>query len=148
KRELSFVPNQPERIEFPVLVPDPPYNGQGALAYDQVHFTVGVERSSDQARDAFEVKLPIRDDRQKVTSSSIIDLGEGKAYPWPGIPEAARPGTVKRSILVSDQEALLRMASGLNFLLAYPYGCTEQKVSRARASLAMKKFRDLLHMGG
>jgi uncharacterized protein YfaS (alpha-2-macroglobulin family) len=39
------------------------------------------------------------------------------------------------------------MAAGLDFLLAYPYGCTEQRLSRARAQLALAKFRDLLHLG-
>ena len=148
KREVSFVPNQPERIDFSVQVPNPPYTDQGALAYDQVQFTVGVERSSDQAKDAFEVKLPIRDDRQRVTLQDIVDLTAGKPYAWPGVPETPRPGTVRRELLISDQPALLRMAAGLSFLLEYPYGCTEQRVSRARAALALKKFRDLLHLQG
>ena len=34
------------------------------------------------------------------------------------------------------------MASGLDFLLDYPYGCTEQQLSRARAYLALRRFRD------
>ena len=53
------------------------------------------------------------------------------------IPEVAgpvRPGTVRRSLLVSDQPALVRMAAGLDFLLGYPYGCTEQRISRAGQS--------------
>src|SRR6185295_14850084 len=33
-------------------------------------------------------------------------------------------------------------------LLQYPHGCTEQKVSRARAYLAMKKFRAVLQQSG
>jgi hypothetical protein len=148
RRELSFVAERPERIEFPVQVPDPPYTEDGRLAYEEAIFSVGVERASDQARDAFEVRLPIRDDRQRVASSQIVELAPGKPLAWPAVPEPARPGTVRRSLLVSDQPALLRMAGGLSFLLQYPYGCTEQKVSRARAALALKKFRDLLHLQG
>jgi uncharacterized protein YfaS (alpha-2-macroglobulin family) len=40
------------------------------------------------------------------------------------------------------------MAAGLNFLLTYPYGCTEQRISCARAELALKKFRTLLQQRG
>ncbi len=55
---------------------------------------------------------------------------------------------MRRSVLVSDQPALVRMAAGLDFLLAYPYGCTEQRLSRARAELALTRLRDLLHTSG
>ena len=36
------------------------------------------------------------------------------------------------------------MAAGLDYLQAYPYGCTEQRISLARAELALRKFRDTL----
>lgn len=148
KRDLSFVPNRPERIEFPVVVTTPPYGKDGKPAYRDVTFRVGVTRLSDAARDAFEVKLPIREDRRKVTRRVFQDLSPGVPANLPAIPEAARPGTVRRTVLVSDQPALVRMAAGLDFLLNYPYGCTEQRVSLARARLGLKKFRDLLHMEG
>src|SRR5262249_8830271 len=66
----------------------------------------------------------------------------------PAVPEPARPGTVRRTLLVSDQPALLRMAAGLTFLQEYPYGCTEQRISRAEAFLALRSFRDVLHEEG
>jgi hypothetical protein len=40
------------------------------------------------------------------------------------------------------------MAAGLDFLQAYPYGCTEQRLSRAEAFLAVRAFRDVLHLEG
>jgi hypothetical protein len=40
------------------------------------------------------------------------------------------------------------MAAGLDFLTQYPYGCTEQRLSRARAEMALKRFRALLHQEG
>jgi alpha-2-macroglobulin len=42
----------------------------------------------------------------------------------------------------------VRMASGLNFLMSYPHGCTEQRMSRAWAYLAFKEFNDHLHRDG
>jgi hypothetical protein len=40
------------------------------------------------------------------------------------------------------------MAAGLDFFNAYPYGCTEQRLSQARAEIALKRFRALLHQEG
>jgi hypothetical protein len=140
--------DQPERIEFPVTVPTPPFKADGTLAYDNVQFTFGVERTADKATDAFEVKLPVRDDRRPVQIRMMKELGAGAELPLPALPEPARPGSVRRSVLVSDQAALVRMAAGLDFLNEYPYGCTEQRLSRARAEMALKRFRTLLHQEG
>jgi uncharacterized protein YfaS (alpha-2-macroglobulin family) len=148
KKELTWVPNRAEKIEFPVDVLNPPYTNEGKLAYEEVTFRMGVERASDKATDAFEVKLPIRDDRERVVLRKLADLAPGAAVPLPDVAEAPRPGTVKRSVLVSTQPGLVRMAAGLDFLLAYPYFCTEQRLSRARAEIAMKAFRTLLRQTG
>jgi uncharacterized protein YfaS (alpha-2-macroglobulin family) len=147
-RSLTWAPNRPERLGFQVTVPTPPLDAQGRLAYGEVTFRVGVERSSDGARDGFEVKLPIRDDRHPVVARQLADLDPAKPLVIPAIAEPARPGSVRRSILLSDQPGLIRMAAGLDFLLAYPYLCTEQRVSRSRAELALKKFRTLLQEHG
>jgi uncharacterized protein YfaS (alpha-2-macroglobulin family) len=147
-RDLTWVANRPERLDFGVAVPMPPLNENGGLAYQEVTFRVAVERSSDGARDAFEVKLPIRDDRRPVVSRQLADLEPGTPLAIPAVPEPARPGSVRRSLLLSDQPGLVRMAGGLNFLLTYPYGCTEQRISCARAELALRKFRNLLQQHG
>jgi alpha-2-macroglobulin len=147
-RELTWVANRPERLDFGVSVPNPPLDDQGALSYQEVLFRVGVERTSDGARDGFEVKLPIRDDRAPVKLRQLADLEAGKPLAIPALPEEARPGSVRRTVLLSDQPALVRMAAGLDFLLTYPYGCTEQRVSCARAELALRKFRAILQQHG
>ncbi len=148
RRELSFVPNRPERIEFPVEIPTPPYGADGKLKYKDVTFRVAVKRSVDNAADAFELSIPVREDRRAVERRVVADLAPGVAAPLPDVEEPARPGTVRRSVLVSDQPALVRMAAGLDFLHRYPYGCTEQRLSLARARLALKKFRDVLRTEG
>jgi uncharacterized protein YfaS (alpha-2-macroglobulin family) len=139
---------QPERLEFPVSVPTPPFKADGTLAYNEVGFTFGVQRNGDGASDAFEVKLPVREDRRPVLVRMMKELGAGGALAIPAIPEPARPGSIRRSVLVSDQAALVRMAAGLDFFNQYPYGCTEQRLSQARAEMALKRFRALLHQQG
>ena len=146
--ELAWAPERPERIEFPVEITTPPYTAEGAFSREEVSFKVAVQRTSDGASDAFEVRLPIRDDRQRITTRVLEDLQAGAPLAVPAVAETVRPGTVRRTVLVSDQPALVRMAAGLDFLLQYPYACTEQKLSRARASVALKQFRNLLHETG
>jgi len=147
KKTFSWT-DQPERVEFPVTVPTPPFKADGTLAYSEVQFQFGVERTGDGASDAFEVKLPVRDDRRPVQIRMMKELGAGAQLPVPALPEPARPGSIRRSVLVSDQAALVRMAAGLDFLTEYPYGCTEQRLSRARSEMALKRFRTLLHQEG
>lgn len=137
RRELNWIENRPERIAFPVEV--------HPQAAQEVMFRMAVERSSDMARDAFEVKLPVRDDREKVVERFVRELTPGKAVQIPPLAEAARPGTVSRSLLISDQPGLIHMAAGLDFLRQYPYGCTEQQISQVRSYIALRKFRTLLH---
>jgi alpha-2-macroglobulin len=148
KRSIQWAPNRPQRIEVPVTVPTPPYKPDGTLAYDAVTFRFGVLRTADGATDAVEAKLPVRDDRRRATVRMMKEVPPGGALALPALPEPARPGSVARSVLVSDQPALVRMAAGLDFLTAYPYGCTEQRLSQARAELALKRFRELLHQKG
>ncbi|MBI3785090.1 MAG: alpha-2-macroglobulin [Deltaproteobacteria bacterium] len=145
QHDVVWVPDQPDRFEFPVEVTTPPYTADGKLSLDAVTFKVAAERLSDAVSDAVEVKIPIRDDRQPQRSRTLMDLKAGTNAAIPAVSEAARPGTVRRTVLVSDQPGLVRMAAGLDFLLRYPYGCTEQRLSLARTYVAMKEFRALLH---
>lgn len=146
--DLDWAPNRPERLDFPLQVPTPGWTADGELERTEVTVAVGVERTSDSSRDAFEVRLPIRDDRRRVSERLLADLEGGGVLELPAIGEPARPGSVRRSVMVSDQPAVVRMAAGLDLLLEYPYGCTEQRVSRARAVLALARFRDLLAATG
>jgi alpha-2-macroglobulin len=148
KRSVAWEGERPERIEFPVQVVTPPYDAEGRLAYDAVTFRVAVERTADRTGDAFEVKLPVRDDRERVAMRSLQDLAPGAVLPIPELAEPVRAGSVRRSVLVSDQPALVRMAAGLSFLLEYPYDCTEQRLSLARAHIALRKFREVLQQEG
>ncbi len=139
-RTLTMEPNRPERIEFGVRVPP---NASG-----QVTFRAGVERARDKAGDAFEVKIPVRPDRDPILKRVLFDLAPGTTVTVPEVKDAVRPGTLRRSLLVSSEPAVVRMASGLDFFETYPYGCTEQKMSAARALAAARKLRVLLGRTG
>ncbi len=144
-RSFEWNAAKPERFDFDVAVP--PAAASAAPA-PEVTFSIGVERSSDRAGDAFEVKLPVRDDRDEVKLSAVVALGPGQTVAFPEPKEAPRPGTLVRRALVTGQEKLLALSAGLDFLLEYPYGCTEQRVSRSRAQLALGRLSALLQEGG
>jgi uncharacterized protein YfaS (alpha-2-macroglobulin family) len=148
QQSITLNAKDPTRVEFPVTVSTPGYTADGKLAAQEVTFRFGVERSSDKAADGAEAKLPIRDDRRRVTVRLLKELASGGSLAVPALPEPARAGTVRRSVLASDQTALVRMATGLDMLIDYPYGCTEQRLSRTRAELALTRLRDLLKQAG
>ena len=139
-RALALEPNKPERVEFEVRVPGD--------AGGTITFRAGVERTSDKASDAFEVKLPVHPDRDAVVRRVLADLAPGAMFTVPEVKGAVRTGTLRRSLLVSSEPAVIRMASSLDFFDDYPYGCTEQKLSAARALAAARKLRALLGRTG
>lgn len=144
-RRFDWVANRPQRLDFAVQVPTPEYTPEGEVSLEQVRLLCAVQRTGDGARDAFEVVLPLRPDRSPVRKRLIGDLAPGASLKLPEVSESARPGTVRRTLLISDQPALVRMAAGLSYLMEYPYGCTEQRLSRARAYVGLKQLTELLH---
>lgn len=147
-RSFDWVANRALRFDFPVTIPTPGYDAEGRLTRSDVLFRIGAERNSDGAGDAVEVRLPLRDDRDRVVASALATLVPGTPWKLPEVAEAARPGSLRRKLLASNEPGILELASGLDFLLRYPYGCTEQRLSTARAQLALRRFRDVLHLDG
>jgi uncharacterized protein YfaS (alpha-2-macroglobulin family) len=139
-RSFDWVPGQPQHLDFAATVPTPAYNDAGQPTRQSVTVTLGVERSSDKARDAFSVDLPIKPDRSPVIKRTLADLANATPLTLPAVDKPVRQGTLKRTVLVSTQPGLVRLAAGLNYLREYPFGCTEQRVSAARAELAVRQF--------
>ncbi len=146
RQDLALDPQRATRIGFPVQVATPGYDSLGLPTRSEVSFTVGVERSSDGAADAFQVSLPLRPDRFPIAERALLELAAGEDLEIPALRAEARPGTLQRSLLVSSEPGLVHVASGMDFLLRYPYGCTEQRISRARAYVALGGLRELLHL--
>lgn len=134
----------PQRIDIPLEVPSPGWKEDGTPERDQVKLTFGVERIADHARDAFEVTLPLKPDRRPERRRQLAELKAGAPFTLPAISEAYRPGTLKRSLTLASEPALVRLAAGLDYLREYPFGCTEQRVSLTRAEVAGRRLRDLV----
>ncbi len=145
KQDFVWDRNTPQRIEYAIRVPTPQYDQSGMARQEQVRVTLAVERSSDNARDAFQLDLPVRADRKAVSTRKLLTLEDDESETLEAIDESIREGTLQRSLLISSQPELVHMASALNYLLEYPHGCTEQRLSRARAVLASSKFDRLMN---
>ena len=144
-KQFTWQPKVPQRLYYQLRVPTPAYDTKGELSLREVSVKVGVERQQDQARDAFEVKLPLRPDRDRITQRLLKEIAPQQSIEVPTLGEAARPGSVRREVLLSNQALLVRMAAGLDYLMDYPFGCTEQQLSRARVVIALKAFNTTLY---
>jgi uncharacterized protein YfaS (alpha-2-macroglobulin family) len=147
-RPLEWVENRAARVDVPVSIPTPGYAADGTLARSEVVFRAGAERSADRVGDAWEIRLPIVDDRERVFVADQVELASGAPWRLPEPTEPARAGSLRRELLVSTQPGILELAAGLDFLLDYPYGCTEQRLATARVAVALRRLRGKLGLAG
>lgn len=136
RADLAWAVDRPVRADFPVAVP-PDASGEA-------RFRIAAERRADGAGDAFELRLPVRADRERVLRRELVSLAPGATWRLPEPAEAVRAGSLSRRLLLTGEPRVAALANGLDFLLAYPHGCTEQRLAAARAQLALARFRDLL----
>ncbi len=146
RQQLSLHAREATRVGFPVSVDTPGYDAHGLPMRDSVSVTVGLERSADSAADAFQVSLPLRPDRFPVSERQLAELAEGETFELAALADEPREGTLRRTVLASNEAGLVHVASGMDFMLRYPYGCTEQRISKARSYLALGQLNRLIHL--
>jgi hypothetical protein len=126
-QSFDWVANRALRFDFPVSIPTPGYDAEGRLTRSDVVFRIGAERAADGAGDAVEVRLPLRDDRDRVVLTDAAELQPGTPWKLPEAAEAARAGSLRRKLLASSEPGILELASGLERLafsdplLSYTY---------------------------
>ncbi len=132
-QNIQWQKDKVSTISYPVSVPQD-------ISSSTVSIKMAVERNADQSRDAFLLELPVKADREPVTIRKIYSLYAGQTVSIPAIKTAIRPNSLQRSLLLTTQPEIIQAANALDYVLEYPYGCTEQQISRARAILAMQQF--------
>lgn len=138
---FAWIQNKPARIDVNASVPEPK---PGA---ENVKLRFKVERDADHARDAVELDLPIRPDRLPVRRYEVVEIAPGASKTLAATTDA-RPGSFRREITLAGDPALVKLVAGLNALVEYPYGCTEQRLALARSALAFKPFAPILSAAG
>jgi alpha-2-macroglobulin len=114
----------------------PGYDEKGDLLIDSVSFKIALQRSYDKAGDAFQIKIPILLDREPIVYDTFGIVKVDSAFYWKTLNDNPRKNTFHRDLIVSDKLAILKVLSALSYLMHYPHGCTEQKVSYAYPALA------------
>ena len=143
-RSVDWVKDQPEQLYFPMKVPA---SSLADSETGQVKVQLAVKRAVDGAMDAFEVTLPVKNDRGIRRLETFAQVKPDEPFSFPSLEEEARPGTVRQSMLLTYQPALVKMLSGLDYLASYPYGCTEQRVSQLMPELALKRVLNQIGRG-
>jgi uncharacterized protein YfaS (alpha-2-macroglobulin family) len=142
EQNLTWADKRPARVDFRVRVPEL----QPGHATARLRFL--LQRNADKAGDAVEIALPIRPDRPPVRTHRVADLMPGQAIEQLPPSEPLRPQSFAASVTLASDPALVRLIGGLDYLLRYPYGCTEQRISLAASELALQPFAPLLAMTG
>ncbi len=139
-RKIEWKQNRPVRIDARAQAP-------GALQ-DAVALSFRIDRDADKARDAVAIELPVKPDREPTVRFDVVTLAPGETRTIAPAGEAARPKTFSREIVAAADPALVKLFAGLSMLVAYPYGCTEQRLALARASLSLKGLAPILSAAG
>ncbi len=139
-RKIDWPPNRPVRVDVRAEAP--------ASLQDSAKLNFRIERDADHARDAVEIDLPVKPDREPVTQYDIVEIppGQTKTLAPVGVPMRAK--TFSRDIVVAADPAIVKLVAGLAMLVDYPYGCTEQRLALSRAALSLKGFSPILSAAG
>ena len=147
QRNFSWTDSKIEKLLYPIRIADTELDPGNPNIENQVSFTLAVERIVDQAGDAFKISIPVKREQRMIHRRKIMELGPGDDYTGKKVEDASESKGFYTSLLTATRPDLLKMASGLNLLLEYPYGCTEQRLSLVRSWLAMKSLNDDFALG-
>lgn len=129
KKQVTIEPEKAARISWPTLIMSA---GTG---------TIGIKAVGQTAGDAMELKLPLRPlgVRMLASASGMIESAD-QSVPLPlAYPKDAAVGSVKSSICISSS-SLGPILGNFSSLIDYPYGCTEQTMSKLMPSVVAIKM--------
>ncbi len=132
-RAIELDQKLPTRLYFPLKAP----LSLAAKADQSVSVTLGAGRLSDGAKDAFMLELPVRRDTITKRLEATYEPKAGQAYDFPWPSEKAREGATTQTLYLTAMPELVQVLRSLRFQAAYPYGCTEQRIAKLHAPIAM-----------
>ena len=141
-QKIEWTQNKPVRLDVRASVPEQKAGAQN------VKLGFKIERDADHARDAVEIDLPLKPDREPARRYEVVEIGAGESKTLPAVSDGIRPESFSRRIVLAGDPAVVKLIAGLNALVEYPYGCTEQRLSLARSGLALKGFSPILAAAG
>jgi uncharacterized protein YfaS (alpha-2-macroglobulin family) len=139
EQKFTWTGAAPAKASFPVIVPQ----SEPGKEFGKIRFL--VRRDSDQVGDAVEITLPIRPDRPVMHRRRLVEVAPGASSDLPSPSDDVRADDVRAgsyagSLAVATDPALARALGALDYLLTYPFGCTEQQIALASSELALLPF--------
>jgi len=130
---LNVAPDKASRFDWPITVTQP---GTG---------TVRIKAVGQTASDAVEQKIPIRPLGIPAFSikGGVITEDNGSVQLPIGLPKDAEPGTQKFQVSLASS-SIGPVLGNFDTLIDYPYGCTEQTMSRMVPSIVAFKLHKAL----
>ena len=120
-------------------------NGLGVVRYEAKAAGAGqailrARATASGVSDALEQKLPIRPFgmEQVLLAGGVLDDQNPSVRVELEVPDKSAPGSVRAAVTVSSGVAPALLAS-LEYLTGYPYGCTEQTMSRFLPDLVVAR---------
>jgi len=138
EKQIQLDSARPMQLYADLAVETPPFTRRGKLQWDSVSIKMAVKRNTDNAGDAFEVKIPLLLDRQFVEETQFAQINKGGNFSWQALPVPARPNTITGNLFISENQYLPRIISATASLIRFPYGCSEQVVSQSYPSIVYK----------
>ncbi len=139
-QDITWDDKKALKLFYPMKIDSPRYDDKGQLINQELIVKMAVSRDYDQAVDAFQVAIPILPDRDPVKTLLATNLAPGQNLTIPALEYQPRPGTLKQDLLFTYERALLSAIAGMDYLLEYPYGCLEQKLSKAFSAILLQKI--------
>ena len=115
--EIALADGQSETVAIPVRAAAKP--GEAKLVFKSRGFGETHEGA---------ILVPVRPAAPWTTTATTLRLAPGEKRTIPN-PPATMPEATRRTFVVSPSP-VAQLASALSYLVAYPYGCLEQTVSR------------------
>jgi len=134
QQSADIPPNSEKRLSFSVIA-------QPAIGTAKV--SVEVSGLGEKFTDETEISVRPASSLQKITGSGSINGGSAQTLPMKT--NDFIPSSVSDELIISKSPAI-ELAKYLDYLVRYPYGCTEQTVSAAFPQLYYGDMADMLHM--
>jgi len=134
QQSVDIAPNSENRLTFSVIA-------QPAIGAAKI--SLEVNSMGEKFSDETEISVRPASTLQKITGSGSVNGGSSQILPIKTTDFI--PSSVKDELIVSKSPAI-ELAKYLDYLVEYPYGCTEQTVSAAFPQLYYGDMVNMLHV--
>lgn len=144
--DFTLPEKKAQPVYLPLTVLPSAFKDDGKLARDSVVVQMAVKKKTATKGDAFRVAIPLLPDRSPITKITIAPVTKDSTFKFDKIKDTPRANTCTRNLIISNELAVIKALTAMRYLVLYPFGNTEQRISRAYPGLAYQKIWDELEL--